>query len=202
MRFTADFIAGVAFVTSDKTEEDINYIRTWPGKDGEWKVPTRIAYAEENIKHALHDNVWGYEVESAMVSCSWTKLLLDVRGQDRTIGAREWLADGSMLRLPFNKTAQQVCSDFLRELYRYLDRVLARQMSNRVLVAVPMDFWMPIPASWSEQTMRAFREAARTAGFGSRPSDTINLIAEPEAAVLGALYRHTSLFSLNPLKVR
>ncbi|KAK0318978.1 hypothetical protein LTR54_009872 [Friedmanniomyces endolithicus] len=56
--------------------EDVNVIRTWPGRDGKWKVPSRIAYPTENERANFRENAWGYLVESNMKSSSWTKLLL------------------------------------------------------------------------------------------------------------------------------
>ncbi|KAK5110335.1 hypothetical protein LTR62_006043 [Meristemomyces frigidus] len=196
--------SGIAYVIGDKTTvEDISFVRTWPGRNGEWKVPTCIAYAEENIRLALRDNVWGYQVESAMLSCSWTKLLLDRGEQGHTERLPGWVADvdkRGICRVPSNKTAQQVCSDFLRELYRHLHHTLAKLMSDRELEATPMDCWIPVPAVFSQRAVHALMEAARTAGFGSRAGDTISVITEPEAAALAALYEYTMPDSLKPLK--
>ena len=86
-------------------------IRSWPGRDGEWKVPTRLAYAFENAKAGLRENAWGYQVDSTMVNCSWTKLLLDRSASDTSFDDPhlERAIDEGMLRLPEGKTAQQVC---------------------------------------------------------------------------------------------
>ena len=61
----------MSYVTTDHTEiSEINVLRAWPGRDGDWKTPTRIAYGVENN---FSGNKIGFEVEPNMVGYSWTK---------------------------------------------------------------------------------------------------------------------------------
>ncbi|KAL2673962.1 hypothetical protein Neosp_012408 [[Neocosmospora] mangrovei] len=52
---------------------------------------------------------------------------------------------------------------------------------------LPVDFWLTVPATWSDAAKRLTMEAARDAGFASRPNDRVRLITEPEAAAHLAL---------------
>ncbi|KAK3070302.1 hypothetical protein LTR53_010703 [Teratosphaeriaceae sp. CCFEE 6253] len=194
---------GVSFGTTDKSSvDDINVIRTWPGKDGEWKVPSRIAYATENAKVGLTQNAWGYQVEPTMVSCSWTKLLLDMGAEHAAHDdpSLQLAVDQGMLRVPQGTTAQQVCSDFLKEVHNYMTARLTKQVSKQVLDSTPVDCWLTVPAVWSDQAQSATRSAAQAAGFGCRPQDTINIISEPEAGAIAALNKYMHPSSLNPPK--
>lgn len=196
---------GVGFGTTNASSvDDLNVIRTWPGRDGEWKVPSRIAYAHENTKSGLaNKNAWGYEIDPNMVSCSWTKLLLDMTAVHSTHDdpALQFAVDQGMLRTPHNYTAQQVCGDYLKEVYQYVIARLIKQYSKQVLDSTPMDCWLTVPAVWSDQARSSTRAAAQTAGFGSGPSDTINIISEPEAGAIAALEKFMHEGSLNRLRV-
>jgi molecular chaperone DnaK (HSP70) len=193
---------GVSFVTTDKSNiEDIIVIRSWPGKDGEWKVPTRLAYSQEN--NELQKNAWGYEVMPKMASCSWTKLLLDINAKDRTYDDPnlQRAVDGGMLHLPPHIEAQQVCSDFLKELHTYMTSRMEKKVSSAVLTATPVDCWLTVPAVWSDNAQMATKRAAQAAGFGCRPQDTINIITEPEAAAIAALKAHQGPNTFDPVHV-
>ncbi|KAL6364534.1 hypothetical protein LRP88_01937 [Fusarium phalaenopsidis] len=52
---------------------------------------------------------------------------------------------------------------------------------------LPVDFWLTVPATWSDTAKQLTIDAARDAGFASRPHDRVRLIAEPEAAAHLAL---------------
>jgi molecular chaperone DnaK (HSP70) len=169
--------------------EDIHVIRTWPGKDGEWKTPTRIAYASENRKSEIKEDLWGYQVEPNMVSCSWIKLLLDAdtkttRFDDTSI--RDAIDEGR-LRLPTDRNAQGVAADFLTGLYKHMETKLVRELGQATFDSTPMDCWLTVPAVWSDCAQNATKAAALTAGLGSRAGDTISTILEPEAAAVAVL---------------
>lgn len=180
-------------MTTDKADlEDIHVIRTWPGKDGEWKTPTRIAYASENHKVGLKDNLWGYQVEPNMVSCSWTKLLLDSQTKDTKFddsSIRDAIDEGRLRLpdLPDKRDAQGVAADFLTCLYQHMETKLVKEFGRAVYDSTPMDCWLTVPAVWSDYAQNATKAAAKTAGFGSRPGDTISVIPEPEAAAVAVL---------------
>lgn len=191
-------------MTDKASADDIYVIRTWPGNDGEWKVPSRIAYAHENTRFKLTQNAWGYDVNPAMTSCSWTKLLLDSRGTFPIYDDPESQpeVDQGRLRTPHNCTAQQVHSDYLKEVHKYVTTRLIEQFSKQVLESTPMDCWLTVPAVWSDQALSATKAAAQAAGFASRPQDTINIISELEAGAIAALHEYTRPVLLSRLRVR
>jgi len=167
-------------------------------------VPTRIAYPSENVEAGLREPAWGYQVEPKMISCSWTKLLLDMHAQDKNYDDPnlQRAVDEGMLRLPPTFTPQQVCRDYLREVHAYMTTRLTKQAGlKEILDATPVDCWITVPAVWTDQAQNATLSAAREAGFGSRPQDTINIISEPEAGAIAALTKYIEPSSLNPPKV-
>lgn len=128
-----------------------------------------------------------------MMSYSWTKLLLD-RGTPLTSydAALEGAAAIGMFRLPEDKDAVQVASDFLSGVYERILTTIAKQITEEALKLTPLEFWFTVPAIWSDEAKNSTLEAARKAGFGSRKGniqDTICLIPEPEAAAIAALRR-------------
>lgn len=105
------------------------------------------------------------------------------------------------MRLPDFRDANGVCEDFLREVYLYLSLKLRQQMSDSTFKMTPMECWVTLPAIWSEEAKDATLKAAKSAGFGSRPGDTIFTIAEPEAAAIATLRKYSRPNALNPIKV-
>ncbi|KAK8212751.1 hypothetical protein IWZ01DRAFT_541403 [Phyllosticta capitalensis] len=174
--------SGVSYVTSNADSfEKIEVINQWPGtSDVASKVPTRIAYESENNEMGF--DKWGYTVSAAHESYSWTKLLLDkstiLTGFDDP-SLRDLMGSG-MMRLPAHKSAQQVCNDFLAELYRH---VVKSCVGSRYLQF--------------DAARDATKSAALAAGFGSRKMDTVNIITEPEAA---ALKPHLNPQCIDPIR--
>lgn len=190
-------------MTTDKSDiDDINIISSWPGTlQTTWKTPTRIAYKEEN--HSLQNNKWGFEVQPKLKSYSWTKLLLD---RNAIVGEHDdpslsTMSDQGIMKLPRDRDAQGVCEDFLHEMYTYMSLKLRQQMSDVTFDNTPMECWITLPAIWSDEAKDATLEAARKAGFGSRPGDDIFTIAEPEAAAIATLKMYSGPGALNPIKV-
>jgi hypothetical protein len=188
-----DYILGISYIDSSKgsrsTVSDVHDIRTFPGLAGtaEWKMPSRIAYSDENESCA--SNQIGFQVTSRMVSYSWTKLLLDQNAQATEYDdpyLKKIEGDG-MLRLPRKKTATVVVTDFLKEIYQWLVAHLAKRISSGILDATPMEFWFTVPAIWSDLAKNRMIAAATAAGFASRHGDRLFLIPEPEAAGVATL---------------
>ena len=138
-----------------------------------------------------------------MKSYSWTKLLLDkntplTKFDDNSL--RDLYGDG-LLNLPRGKTAQKVVEDYLRYLYRHLMHTLEKQLGQAVLKSTPIECYLTMPAIWSDQAQMATREAAKAAGFASRPGDTLAMIAEPEAAAIAAMKPNAGPDAISLLKV-
>ncbi|KAF2723145.1 hsp70-like protein [Polychaeton citri CBS 116435] len=193
--------SGISWVPNDGSDiQDIAVVNMWPSKNGECKAPTRIAYAVENQQYQLDEDLWGYAVEPEFVACSWTKLLLDINTNESQFDdpkLREAIDQG-ILRLPFGKTPQQICQDYLRQLYLHLMSQLQKKIPKSVIEATPMDCWLTVPAVWSDQAQNMTKMAAQAAGFGARRGDTISVISEPEAAAIAALKRYMRDGNLNP----
>ncbi|KAL1641388.1 hypothetical protein SLS58_006089 [Diplodia intermedia] len=193
--------SGISYVTSNEVSIDkIEVINQWPGtSETVSKVPTKIAYASENKN--FYVDKWGFAVTPNMESYVWTKLLLD-RGTVLTElddPALKDLFGKGMLKLPDNKSANQVCRDYLRGLYEYMVSVLSKKFSPEVFAVTPVECWITVPAIWSDAAKDATRSAALDAGFGSRHFDKVNLIPEPEAAALAALKPHLDSASIDPI---
>lgn len=201
--FFVYFSPGVSYVTTDKRDIDINIITAWPGELGRvnWKTPTRISYKRENPK--LSKDRWGFEVDHRFISYSWTKLLLDKNALfgEYDDPALANIAGNGVMKLPDFRKAEEVCEDFLHELYLYLTSKLREEFGESTYETTPMECWITLPAIWSDEAKDATLNAARRAGFGTRPDDEIFTIAEPEAAAITALKAYSGSNALNKVKV-
>lgn len=172
-------------------------IAKWPGgalQETREKVPSKIAYATENPD--LENDAWGYEVYPGLKSCCWTKLLLDRRTKPTEFDdpLLQVAVGGNIMGLPRGKSAEDVVSDFLKFLYKHcLDR-LEEKMTPGILAVTPLEFWFTMPAIWSDAAQYATKRAAERAGFGSRGSDVVKMITEPESAAVAALKSTTEDF--------
>jgi molecular chaperone DnaK (HSP70) len=191
----------------------------WPGLLGSGpnlceKVPSAIAYLDENPDDTGLEwpagYLWGYQVKPSFVSCSGTKLLLEQEvDHENYDGIRLVTSENSyekgFLRLPPGKTAGEVVADYLRKLYEHGMATLEKNSSAAHLSVTPIEFWFTIPAIWPDRTRNATIKAAKQAGFGSRPGDTISVIPESEAGVVAALKLPTQItkeaFTVCSLKV-
>ncbi|KAF3938834.1 hypothetical protein ABW19_dt0205972 [Dactylella cylindrospora] len=93
----------------------------------------------------------------------------------------------SVRKFKNRNSAEQVTSDYLKELYRFTMNELERKIGKECLRITPIHFWMTKPAIWSDAAENKTMKAAKEAGFGSRPGDEICLILEPEAAALSTI---------------
>ena len=176
--------------------DDIILINSWPGPTRDTatvlKTPSRIAYSDDNPR--IGKQRWGYQVEPGMIAYSWTKLLLDentplTKYDDAALDSS---SGAGILKLPEGKTAVDVVSDYLSEVYNHILKTIAKQITEEALSITPLEFWFTVPAIWSDQAQSATRTAAQRAGFGSRSRDLIFMISEPEAAAIAALKKYTT----------
>ncbi|EME86907.1 uncharacterized protein MYCFIDRAFT_172600 [Pseudocercospora fijiensis CIRAD86] len=184
---------GISWVSTEgahiKVLDDVHCVRDWPGGDNAWKAPTRIAYGDEN---GSSGNVWGYEVAPRMKSYAWMKLLLDPEQMTKYDDPSLTKSQGEgVLRKPLNKTAVEICADYLTELASFAYQSLEKRVSPEVLQATPLDFWFTVPAVWSDKakrdTLRAAQKAAKQAKLRAHPDSQVFLIREPEAAAIAVL---------------
>lgn len=134
--FFVYFSPGVSYATTDKRDIDINiitaWLTAWPGEPScvNWKTPMRISYKRENPK--LSKDKWGFEVDHRFISYSWTKLLLDKNALfgEYDDPALENIAGNGVMKLPDFRKAEEVCGDFLHELYLFLTSKLHEEFGE------------------------------------------------------------------------
>jgi hypothetical protein len=179
-------------MSNKRSIDDIDVISIWPGRPyPESKVPSRIAYPSENGSK-ISQIQWGFKVSPGLVSYSYTKLLMD-----RSIPPDS--LDHEALRLPKGKTAQEVCEDYLRELYQFLIRKLEKELSAEIFRRTPMEFCMTLPSIWPDQARDSMRAAASAAGFGSQGGQSLQTITESEASLIAALRPYSDHAALSPV---
>ncbi|CZR66898.1 related to hsp70 protein [Phialocephala subalpina] len=195
--------SGVSYVTTAQRDvKDITVIRRWPGDTDARKTPTRIAYKEDNPR--LEGIKWGFQADAKVMSCAWTKLLLD-RGsdsQEHDDPVLRQAAGSGIFHLPEHRDAEGVCEDFLREVYQHVTQHIEMKIGQGLFDVTPMDCWLTIPATWSDRAKASTKDAAKRAGFGGRKAlgDRLSTIMEPEAAALAALKGYEAGESINPIK--
>jgi molecular chaperone DnaK (HSP70) len=178
---------------------DVHMLKHWPTSTTEspvteTKTPSQIAYAAENSKSNLLQNAWGYQITPRMSRYAWMKLLLDQNALPSPYDdphLKDEIQNG-VFALP--KSAQDVTSDYVRELYTYTMKSLLEILfkgEEEVLDITPIKFWFTMPAIWSDEAQAKTLAAARAAGFGKREGDEICMIKEPEAAALATLSETT-----------
>ncbi|KAF3227926.1 hypothetical protein TWF106_008330 [Orbilia oligospora] len=196
--------SGAAFCHSTQDGlRDSEVVSTWANNGVAPKTPTEIRYFADG-----KESLWGAE---ASIPCerrqakdtapvySRFKLLLDptIYGGVYAGRSKPWsllrrledlrLEDSASIKLPSGKTAIDVSSDYLKLLYNDLMNNRLRKRYPDTLDITPIEFVFTIPAIWSHKAQEATRYAAKTAGFSSRPSDSLSLVSEPEAAAMFVL---------------
>ncbi|KAK6357987.1 hypothetical protein TWF730_007341 [Orbilia blumenaviensis] len=181
--------SGIAFCHWNQKElRDIDVVTSWSNNGVAPKVPTEIRYVNGR------DPRWGSEaslacerrqVANSAIIYNRFKLLLDVKGgsglyQDGSTSLDE-------IKLPPNKSALNVSTDYLKLLYGELMEKILRRRLRDTLDLTPIHFIFTVPAIWGHQAQHATKLAAVRAGFSSRPSDKLSLVSEPEAAALFVL---------------
>jgi Hsp70 protein len=160
-----------------------------------------LAYLDENTDEGIDENQWGFDAVG-LKSYSWTKLLLgkDSRSSVSENGKLKDLYGNGFCSLPVGKTAKDVVRDYLQGLYKHLIARLQRH-DDLTFRITPMEFWITVPAMWTDAAKKATIDAAQGAGFGSRLMDTVHIITEPEAAALSILMPRVGLGNVTGLEV-
>ncbi|KXT06267.1 hypothetical protein AC578_9157 [Pseudocercospora eumusae] len=200
--------SGVSFVGTEgrhaKVLEDVLCVREWPGPgrqgDYSWKTPSRLAYGHENPSEdsddddndGAPDNCYGFEVTPSMKSYSWMKLLLDpLQHEKHDDPALSQFVGNGVLTLPPHKKPVDLCADYLTEVTRFAYREMVKKLGQEMVKETPMDFWITVPAVWSDKaksdTLRAVRKAAQQAKVQLHYDSQCFLICEPEAAAVAVI---------------
>ncbi|KAJ4317355.1 hypothetical protein N0V84_007412 [Fusarium piperis] len=186
--------SGVSFAMSTAT--DFKEIKPWTAYPGSAshrsehceKAPSLVSFADENEEESGRD-LWGYQVEPGMKAYAWTKLHLDRSARASEYddpGLKKAIGNG-MMKLPRGRTAKEIVTTYLRGLNTMYQGVAAEKFGEGYLDNLPVDFWLTVPATWSDAAKQLTLEAAQDAGFASRTHDRVRLITEPEAAAHLAL---------------
>ncbi|RSL72961.1 hypothetical protein CEP53_000914 [Fusarium sp. AF-6] len=186
--------SGLSFAMSTATDfKDIKAWTAYPGAASHQsehceKAPSLVSFDDENGGKDGRD-LWGYQVEPGMKSYAWTKLLLDGSARASEYddpGLKKAIGSG-MMKLPRDRTAKEIVTVYLRGLNTMYQGVVDEKFGQDYLKDLPVDFWLTVPATWSDAAKQLTLDAARDAGFASRPHDRVRLITEPEAAAHLAL---------------
>ncbi|KAJ4213220.1 hypothetical protein NW759_011064 [Fusarium solani] len=186
--------SGLSFAMSTATDfKDINAWTAYPGASSHQsehceKAPSLVSFDDENGGDSGRD-LWGYQVEPDMKAYAWTKLLLDGSARASEYddpGLKKAIGSG-MMKLPQGRTAKEIVTTYLRGLNTMYQGVVTEKFGQAYFDNLPVDFWLTVPATWSDAAKQLTLEAARDAGFASRPHDRVRLITEPEAAAHLAL---------------
>ncbi|PWY71196.1 hypothetical protein BO83DRAFT_438059 [Aspergillus eucalypticola CBS 122712] len=108
-----------------------------------------------------------------MISCSWTKLVLEANANGLELG-QGGLGD-DVFHVPGGKQADSVVRDYLRRLH---DHIWSQEPFKSV-GNTEVEYILTVPASFSRGAQLAMVAAAKDAGF---IEGDINLLTEPEAA--------------------
>jgi hypothetical protein len=179
--------SGIAVVGSVYCRtSDIDVLHNWSGGDFSFqeKVPSRIAYPEENPE--LEKITFGYEVTAKMKSYTWMKLLLSVgkNVENTHLGTK---AVHGMLELPPGKSPEEVVTDYFRCLYAHIMQYLAEETPGVMLEDRNLEFILTTPSCWDDEANKATHDCAKNAGIGTRANDSLRIMKEPVAALLANL---------------
>lgn len=97
------------------------------------------------------------------------------------------IMSSGLLATPDGKSAEDVVTDYLAELYRHIMEELITGDKKSLLDVTPIKFWFTFPAVWSTKAQEATKRAACAAGFASRAGDEFYMVREPEAAAIACL---------------
>ncbi|VUC31051.1 unnamed protein product [Clonostachys rosea] len=186
--------SGLSFALSNAS--DFKDIRPWtkyPGASSHHaemavKAPTRVAFACENAD--LAEDAWGYQVEPDMKAYALTKLLLDKETLQSEYDDPELatsISRGDEFMIPTGESALTVATRFLKGMYDMFEKTAIEMLGEDGFNDMPIDYWLTVPATWSEKAKLLTKCAALDAGFASKEMDRIMLIPEPEAAAHAAL---------------
>ncbi|KPM42135.1 hypothetical protein AK830_g4382 [Neonectria ditissima] len=185
--------SGISFAMSTALDfRDIHPWTAYPGSSSHSsghceKAPTLVAFASENDE--LDEDAWGYQVEPGMKTYAWTKLLLDSPSLPTEYDdpSLKGSTIPGMVKLPPGRTAKHIVTAYLRGIHDMYQAAVAEKFGKHYLKDLPVNFWLTVPATWSDEAKQVTKDAALDAGFASRPGDYIRLIPEPEAAAHLAL---------------
>jgi molecular chaperone DnaK (HSP70) len=168
-----------------KIAEHIEVLKRWPGAGAiaTEKTPSVLAYDSDFTKVVA----WGASVtEQHKNKFAHFKLLLHrpssiAEGAPMDTYAKE-IQTGSLhsSSLPRGKTAVDVCADYFRQLYQYIQLILQNTYGEKFLSQQTLSYIITVPALWSDRSKALTLRAANEGGFSGK----VTLVTEPEAAAV------------------
>jgi molecular chaperone DnaK (HSP70) len=157
----------------------VRLINNWPNPQARNatsdKVPSIISYKNGKV------DKWGYNVRANDESFRWIKILLEPDSKYTKVV--EPVRKSNELLAKLGKTAVEVVSDYIREIWKYtMDDIQKRQGDDfREIYALKVV--ITVPAMWTQAAKEKTEQAAKLAGL----PDDIAMVTEPEAAALATL---------------
>ncbi|KAI9738107.1 MAG: hypothetical protein M1818_005535 [Claussenomyces sp. TS43310] len=170
--------SGVAWTTQG-CPEDLEVITVWPGSQNKTseKVPTVMKYETTKEEPSFR---WGFQVSPLVDGIRGLKLLLDEDQKDRY--GPSLLSKNILMAI--RKDAVDVASDYLRELFRVVQKVQVRRLGEAYVKSAKFRIVLTVPAVWSDKAKDATLKAAEKAGLNDHE---LSMISEPEAAAIYTL---------------
>ncbi|KAK7701749.1 hypothetical protein SLS57_011631 [Botryosphaeria dothidea] len=178
--------SGVSWAVNGGSKK-VRLIDNWPNPKAanatHEKVPSVISYRDGRVRH------WGYEVDQTADAFAfrWFKLLLDP-GQKYGSNAVRPLQQSKKLLEALGKSAQDVVTDYLAQLWAWVQDDIGRYNGAHWTSIYSLKVVLTVPAIWSPLAKDNTERAAKAAGM---PEDIL-LVTEPEAAALAVLKDTTS----------
>lgn len=184
MCFYMDSYSGVSWVV-EGPHRTIRTIVNWPhlaeSNANSEKVPSVIYYENGKVKS------WGYRVGPKLVACRWMKVLLeknDASNTWRKYQDADRVKQTDQLLRDLGKTAEDVVSDFLRELWEFSKEDIRKYEPDWETI-YDLHVVITVPAVWSDSAKGKTLKAAERAGLGKKAH--ITRVSEPEAAAVATL---------------
>ena len=176
--------------TQTRRPEVQEVINQWPtpfsqGNEGvsSDKVPTEIRYEDDGTFK------WGSEILDSQPRHQLFKLELDESKRYKQTHLSQNLTDPRGLPPGYEKSAEQLISDYLTGLRKHIELILRKKIPETALVSTPIEYLVAVPAVWTDNAKAKTKAAAERAGMGK-----VHMVAEPEAGAvyaLHALHPHT-----------
>ncbi|KAL0636260.1 hypothetical protein Q9L58_004717 [Maublancomyces gigas] len=162
------------------TPNDINTIQKWPsgGNKTTEKVPTELKYSKNYRDPGYR---WGFEVEQEPEKLIWIKLLLEPT-QESFPNA---LLAASAALIPKDKEPVDLVTDYLSALKKHIESVFEGHYGKAFMQSTKIEYFLTVPAIWSDAAKALILQAALSAGLGTQGS--LPLITELEAAAVYTL---------------
>ncbi|OLL26371.1 Heat shock protein 12B [Neolecta irregularis DAH-3] len=177
--------SGVAFAYSGDTDT-IGVIKQWPGAKQRTseKIGSLIIYEGDGTISA-----WGAQAEnkprkSGQTKARWFKLLLDDSQSNYLVTATQYATK------PFGMTAVEVATDYLRLINTHLINHLKTTYGSGLFECTPIEYFVTVPAIWSDKAQAITRNAAINAGIQGK----LEIVREPEAAAIACAHSGHLIF--------